>query len=168
MGRLRPADLLAGIGGAVLLGSLFLHWYGLDAGALVPFEHDNEAASFVGSQIPDITAWQAFSITDILLAAVAALALALPLVTAVARGPAKPVAFGVIASAVGPFAILLVLYRIVNQPGSNEAVAVRSGAWIGLAGAVLLTVGAWLALADERTPGAAVPQVPRRPAPRPE
>ena len=31
MGRLRPADLLAGLGGAVLAGSLFLHWYGLDA-----------------------------------------------------------------------------------------------------------------------------------------
>jgi hypothetical protein len=163
VGRLRPADVLAGIGGVVLLASLFLHWYGFDLGAV--FQPGEPTPTLTGTVVPSVTGWQAFSVTDILLAAVAVLAIALPLVTAVARGPAKPVAVAVVTTVAGFFAILLVLYRIVNQPGENSIVVVEIGAWAGLAGAVLVTVGAWLALADESTPGAVPPQVPRRPAP---
>jgi hypothetical protein len=163
VGRLRPGDVLAGIGGVVLLGSLWLHWYAIDLSGLA--DGDPLAAPILAQVAPPISAWEAFSSTDILLAAVALLAIGLTLVTAVARGPAKPVAFAVVTSAVSPLAVLLVLYRIVNPPGDNQLVAVQSGAWIGLAGAVVLTVGAWLALADESTPGAVPPQVPVRPAP---
>jgi hypothetical protein len=162
VGRLRPADVLAGIGGAVLLGSLFLDWYGFSLPGVTDGPTTAAIQPFI---VPGLTAWKAFTVTDILLAAVAVLAISLPLVTAVARGPAKPVAVGVTTTVAGAFAVLLVLYRIVNQPGDNRLVTVESGAWGGLAGAVLLTVGAWLALADECTPGAVLPQVPRRPVP---
>ena len=57
------------------------------------------------------------------------------------------------------------LFRLLDQPGSNELVAVKAGAWIGLAGAVVALVGSWLAMADDHMPGAAPPQVPVRPAP---
>jgi hypothetical protein len=162
--RLRPADVLAGIGGAVLLGSLFMKWYGFDASALAP----GVAGRLLSRSVPAVTAWQAFSITDVLLAAVALLGIAIPLVTAVSTSPAKPVALTVITSVAGTLGVLLVLYRIVDQPGDNALVAVETGAWIGLAGAVLTLVGAWLAMADESTPGAVPPQVPRRPAPPPK
>ena len=42
---------------------------------------------------------------------------------------------------------------------------IRYGAWIGLAAAVVMLAGCWGAMRDERTPGAAPPNVPRRPAP---
>jgi hypothetical protein len=58
-----------------------------------------------------------------------------------------------------------VLFRLLDQPGSNELVAVKYGAWIGLAGAVIALVGSWLAMADEHTPGAVPPQLTVRPAP---
>jgi hypothetical protein len=174
MSRLRPADVLAGIGGVVLLGSLFLKWYGFDASALtdrhvVPVaisQFAGRAARSLAAAVPSLTAWQAFSIIDVLLAAIALLAIALPIVTALARGPAKPVAFAVLTSVFGLLAVLLVLFRLVDQPGNDQLVAVKAGAYVGLAGALLTFAGGWLALADERTPGAVPPQVPRRPAPR--
>jgi hypothetical protein len=168
MGRLRPADVLAGIGGVVLLGSLSLSWYGINVGALI--RGGSPAGDGVLNVLntfstPDITGWQAFSVIDILLALAALLAIGVPVTSALARSPAKPVAFALLATVAGFLAVLLVLYRIVNQPGSNAVVTVKAGAWIGLAGAVLAFAGSWLALADDSTPGAVPPQVPRRPAP---
>jgi hypothetical protein len=148
--RLRPADVLAGAGGVVLLGSLFLHWYGF-AGA--------------GGPIHPLTAWQAFSAIDILLALIAALAIGVPITSAVARSPAKPVAFALGTSVGGFLAVLLVLFRLIDQPGNHRLVTVQAGAWVGLAGALITLVGGWLALADDHTPGAVPPRLPRRPAP---
>lgn len=164
MNRPRPADVLAGIGGLVLLGSLWLKWYGFDAGPLI------ETTGAAGTRdlqrlVPDLTAWQAFSVTDILLALFAALAIGVPVSSVLARTTAKPVAFTVLASVGGALAVLLVLFRLIDPPGSNDLVALKTGAWIGLAGAILTFLGSWLAMADDSTPGAAPPQVPIRPAP---
>jgi hypothetical protein len=157
LARVRRTDWLAGIGGLVLLGSLWLKWYGFDL--------SRGDLQLLNDRVPEITAWQAFSYTDILLAIFALLAIGVPVSSALARRPAKPVAFTVLASCGGVLAVLLVLYRIVNQPGSNDVVTVKLGAWIGLAGAILTLVGSWLAMADESAPGIAPAQVPVRPAP---
>jgi hypothetical protein len=139
MNRLRPADIVAGAGGLALLLALFLPWY------------------------EDLTAWQAFSVVDVLLALAALLAIALPVVTAVASGPAKPVAFAVLSSVGSILALLLVLWRLIDAPA--DGFGLRYGAWIGLAAALVMLGGCWGAMRDERTPGVAVPDVPRRPAP---
>ena len=168
MSKLRPADWLAGLGGLILLGSLWLKWYGPDFSGLLPKGARGAHVLVVnGAQpfAPDLTAWQAFSVLDVILALIALLAIAVPVVTAFATSPAKPVALSLLASVFCALAALLILYRIVNQPGSNALVAVKPGAWIGFAGALIACAGSWLALADERTPGAAPPQVPLRPAP---
>ncbi len=173
MNRLRPGDVVAGIGGVVLLGSLWLKWYGFDPNGLVPTTINGRPGpplaisrfTGAGRLVPDITAWQAFSVIDILLALLALLAIGVPLTSALARGPAKPIAFAVLSSLGGALAVLLVLFRIVDQPGSNALVAVKAGAWIGLAGALITFAGSWLAMADDSTPGAVPPPIPRRPAP---
>jgi hypothetical protein len=162
LSRVRSADWVAGIGGLVLFVSLWLKWYGIDGGALT----DGPTVAAIGTTpIPSITAWQAFSEIDVLLALFALPAIGVPISAALSKGPAAPVAFTVIASCASFLAVLLVLFRLLDQPGSNELVAVRYGAWIGLAGAVLAFVGSWLAMADEHTPGAVPPQLPVRPAP---
>jgi hypothetical protein len=56
-----------------------------------------------------------------------------------------------------------VLWRLIDAPG--DGLAVRYGAWLGLAAALLMLAASWAALHDERTPGAVPPDVPRRPAP---
>ncbi len=161
--RPRPGELVAALGGAVLFVSLFLHWYAVDL-AIRPAHPAGVLSTFTGT-LPQQTGWQAFTVTDILLAAYALLAIAVLIVAVTARGPAKPIGFEVVASALGGFAVLLVAYRILNQPGPNSIVEVRTGAWIGLAATAVAWGGSWLAMRDESTPGAVVPELPLRPAP---
>jgi hypothetical protein len=72
----------------------------------------------------------------------------------------------VTAAVIGPLAfVALALRALVFQPGANQVATVEYGAWIGLAGALLLTIGAWWSLADERTDAPESAYVP--PAPRP-
>jgi hypothetical protein len=162
MRRLRPADVLAGIGGLVLFGSLFLTWYGR------VFLTPGELGSSGEPRYP-VSAWRAFSVIDVVLAAIAVLAIAIPLAVALLpRRVSLPVTLAILTSVAGIVATLLVIFRLIFQPGPNALLAfvvVRPGAWVGFAGALLVTAGGWLSLADERTPGAVPPRVPRRPAP---
>jgi hypothetical protein len=144
---LRPSDWLAGIGGAVLLVSLFLPWYDVHGAP----RH--------------LTGWQAFSVIDILLAIAAVLGIALAVSTAVRRTPAVPVALGVIGVIAGALATLLVLVRVLDPPGPNELLDVAAGAWIALAAAAGLAAGCWRSIADERNRGVPDPPVEIRPAP---
>ena len=149
MRRVRAGDIVAGAAGVLLLASMFLEWYS------------------VGSREDGLSAWAAFSFVDLLLALVALLAIALAASQVLGRGPTLPVALGVITTTLGLAAALLVLYRILNQPGPNDVIGVGAGAWIGLAASVGVFLGAWLSLSDERSrpvdPPAPVPE--RRPTP---
>jgi hypothetical protein len=160
--RVRPGEVVAAIGGIALFVSLFLHWYAVNLH--VRFGPDDAPLKFVGT-LPQATGWQAFSVTDILLTLYAALAVAVLVVSVSTSGPAKSIGTAVLSSFFGFWAVLLVLYRIVNQPGPNQIVEVRAGAWIGLAAVLLAWIGSWLAMRDESTPGAVPPDVPLRPAP---
>jgi hypothetical protein len=170
MGKLRPYDLAAGLGGAVLFVSLFLHWYGFAFGGMARDEGLAQPLLIAASSA-SVTGWRSFTVIDILLAAIAVLAIAVPLVTAVTEGPAKPVAIAVLATTFTPLAVLLVVFRLIEDPFSLEvegfelSPSLQVGAWLGLAGALIAFVGSFGALKDESTPGAVLPDVPRRPAP---
>ena len=158
MRRVRAGEIVAGAGGVLLLVSLFLDWYSVSPELLF---------GALDRQLRGVDAWAAFSIVDILLALVALLSIALALSQVVGRGPALPVALGVVTTTLGLAATLLTLYRIVNQPGPNELIEVEAGAWIGLVACLAVFLGAWLALSDER-PRPADPPPPepeRRPTP---
>jgi hypothetical protein len=191
--KLRPADYVAGIGGLVLLVSLWLPWYGFDAKGLLQSDTapgwvsavPAAISQFTGSSaftsardggvidvldtfsthVPEASAWQAFSILDIVLFLIALVVIGIPITAATTTSPAKPVAFTILGTVFSALAVLLILYRIVNQPGSNAIIAVKPGAWIGLAGALIALIGSYLAMADEHTPGATPPDIPIRPAP---
>ena len=149
MRRVRAGDIVAGAAGVLLLASMFMEWYS------------------VGGREDGLSAWAAFGFVDLLLALVALLGIALALSQVVGRGPALPVALGVITTTLALAASLLLLYRILNQPGPNDAIGVSAGAWVGLAAAVAVFLGAWLSLSDERPRPAdpAPPEPQRRPTP---
>jgi len=156
--RLRAGEWIAGISGLVLLVALFLPWYGDDAGSR--------------------TGWQSLGALDVVLAVVALAALAIPVVTAVQRAPAVPLAHESLTVLVGLLALVLVLIRVLNMP--DWAAEREWGLWLGLAGTLGIVVGGLTAMRDERltrgerhtdltgVPVAAQREIETLPPPRPE
>ncbi|MEZ0294748.1 MAG: hypothetical protein ACAH82_19610 [Solirubrobacteraceae bacterium] len=149
MRRLRDGEWIALAGAVALVASLFLHWYGTEAGGA------------------EVTAWQAFGILDVVLVLLALVAVALFATQATRSSPAIPVFFSVMTIVAGLLAALLILLRIVFQPGENALVSVQPGAWLGLVAAVLILVGGWRSARVESMPGMPPPPVREMPAPAP-
>jgi hypothetical protein len=141
--RLRAGEWLAAAAAIAVPITLALPWYGARA---------RETA---------VSGFQSFAVIDVLLLLAAAVGLTLALLQATQESPTLPVAFGVVTVAAGFLATLLVLYRLVNEPGPDEFLDVRLGAWLGLAATAALTAGGWLSIANEHVRG-----VP--PGPEPE
>ena len=124
--RLRAGEWIAAAGGIVLLVSLWTPWY----------------------SEPDASAWESLAVTDVLLALLAAAAVGLWLITAVQRMPSVPIAYSAFLSGAAIIGVILVLIRVANLP---DAAGGRGwGLWLGLAGALGILAGAWLAMRDER------------------
>jgi len=145
VGRLRSGELLVGVGAVVLLVSLFLDWVGP-----------------VGQ-----SGWSSLGWLTLLVAISGILAaLWLAFATATARPVTQVVAAAVIGAVVEPLTVVVLLVRTATaQPGVDAVTSIEAGAYVGLAGAALLAIGAWWALADERTDAPESAYVP--PAPRP-
>lgn len=160
LGRLRKGEWLAAAASVALLVVSFLPWFGwqdlpADAGAA-------PAIAVIGDSA---TAWQAFAVWDVVLAAFAAMGLALAALPATRRSPAGPIAAAVLTTAVGIVLSVLLLLRVVFPPGPNELIEPRYGAWLGLLCTVGIAAGAWIAMADERTDAAEPAFVPAQPVP---
>jgi uncharacterized membrane protein len=149
MRRLRDGEWIAGAGALALLAAMFLHWYGTDL-RIVTFE---------------VTAWQAFDVLDAVLVLLALVPLALVFTQATRRSPSIPVAFSVLTALAGALAALLILYRIVNQPGPNDLVEVQAGAWLGLLAALVIAAGGWRSMRVEPVPGTSLAPIEDLPEP---
>jgi hypothetical protein len=156
MRRLRDGEWIVGAGGLALLAAMFLDWYGTTVrfGALDRFE-------------PAVNAWQAFSVLDVVLVLIALVPLALVVLQATRESPSLPVALSVLTTLAGALATLLIAYRLLNQPGPNDAVEVEAGAWIGFVAALVVTAGGWRSMRVEEVPGVPLPPIEDLPAPAP-
>ena len=122
---MRLGELVGAIGGLGLLVSGFLPWY--SAGGV------------------DATAWQAFSVTDIVLAAAAAVALSVAVCVLFGISVSYPVAGSSVATGFGFVAAVLIVIRIINPPGAGSP-SVEFGAWLGLVSAIAITIGGYLGM----------------------
>jgi hypothetical protein len=119
--RLDAGGILAALGGLALLVGLFFDWY------------------------PAGSAWTIFELVDIVLAAlaVAAIVAVLPL-----RRPGEPAAVGLVPDgwlpAIAGAALVIVMVSLINDPPAVRGASPEVGAWIALAGALLLAAGAVL------------------------
>ena len=99
---------------------------------------------------------------DVLLALLAALAIAVPVVS---RRGARPGETdrdrGRSQAPWAGSACCSVALSAARQPAARFGL----GAWLALAGALIAWIGRWLSMRDESTPGAVPPELPRRPAP---
>ena len=84
-------------------------------------------------------------------------------------GPvAQSVAASVLTATAGTLAfVALALRALVFQPGPNDLIVLRYGAWLGLLAAVVLAVGGWRAIKDERTDAPESAYTPPEPRPAP-
>jgi hypothetical protein len=139
-GRLRRGEWMAGLGAVVLLVSLFaLDWY-----------------------TGGIGGWEAHTILRWFMLLTGLAGIALWALTATQPTDAVPLGAAVVTVVIAGLTTLLVAWRVlIDQPGANALVDVDLGAWIGLASAALVAVGAWLSMRDEDR-DAPLPEIPVR------
>ena len=118
-------DLLVLVGAIVLLVSLFLNWWTGPADAI------------------SVSAWTALEIADLVLAALAIIAIVL-----VFPAPPGTEDFNRAGSAwlpwLGPIAIVIIGASLLDDPPAVNGLSIAVGAWIGLGGAIVLAVGGLL------------------------
>jgi hypothetical protein len=154
MRRIRRGEALLGVGAIALFVLLFADW----------FKGGGVTASGWSS-----LGWA----LDILLVLVILLALTTVVVTAIGVKPAIALGPGVLTTTVAIITLPIALIRVlITQPDldmglGNSAVTVQLAGYLGLLALILIVVGAWLALADERTdaPDSAYTPPPPRPVP---
>jgi hypothetical protein len=153
--RLRVGEWVLGASALLLFVALFLPWYELGEGIVTgpPDVLDAHAS-----------AWDAFTILDVLLAVGALAAIAVVVVTALEAVPAVPIATESLVTLISIVLLVLVLFRLVDAPDltfleSTDAPGARAdvvdvtreiGAWLGLLGTLGMSVGGLLAMRDER------------------
>jgi hypothetical protein len=112
---------------------------GLLVATFLPFYSDGEA---------NATAWQAFSVVDLVMGAAAIVGLSVGLVVLFRLSVSYPVAGSAVTTLLGGIALLLVAYRMVNPPGGGGELDLRIGAWLGLLFAAGVTVGGYLGMQE--------------------
>ncbi len=126
--RLRWGELLALVGAILVIVSLTEPWY------------ENAFA--------ELSAWETFGPALALLIAAAAGALTLVVSTITERSTALPVAAAVWSTLFGIVAVICALVRLLERP--DHATRLCIGAWLAFAGAILILVGSWQSMRDER------------------
>jgi len=151
--RLRRGEWMAGAGGLLLFVSLFFFkWYGASVGL-------GGGLAFEASA----NGWHTHSILRWLMLLTVVAGAALWLLTATQPTDAVPLSAAVVATVVSGVTTICLAWRVVvDEPGPNDVIDVKVGAWIGLLAAALVLVGAWLSMRDEDRDGP-LPEVPVRP-----
>jgi hypothetical protein len=148
LSKLRTGQMVAAIGGVVLLiALLFLNWYGVGGSVDTPFGDISVGADF--------GAWdgQEFlgTIANLIILAAGIAAVGLALLTATSRTVALPVAASALTAGLGIAAVVMVVMRILFQPGPNEVVDLKFGIFIALIGALAVAYGGWQSMQEEGT-----------------
>ncbi|HET8672069.1 MAG TPA: hypothetical protein VFL87_00415 [Thermoleophilaceae bacterium] len=191
--RLTKGDALAWVAGLALLIITAITWWSTILGdAARQIQHDvTVPAGPLGSDIPrtiqqqanlvangqERNLWQTSGAIDRVILVVLLAAALTAAFAAIMRVAARRYKSGFTPSAaaavLGAVGALLVLYRIVQQPGDNQVTTVKSGPWLAFVALGLLCLGASLAWEAERNgsawkddePAAAVPERAARPGP---
>jgi len=150
LARLRLGELLSGGAALALLATLFFDW------------NRDRGAEAVGVSVGTESGWTSLGVVMLLLVLIAiGLALVLVFTTAGKRPAAIPIGAAVLTTGVGIVVAIVLAVRVLFLDDS------LGGAYLGLLFTLLIPVGSWIAMADERTdaPYSAAPDLPRRPAP---
>jgi hypothetical protein len=149
--RLTTGDMIAGVGGIVLLISLFLPWYGIS------IDVANVSVSESG------TGWEALDFIDILLFLISISAIGLVAARAAGQLPAE-VPGALVLLGLGALAVLLVLFRIIDIPVDDVPDEVdlsrKIGIFIALIGSAAISYGGWRTNTESPAAGAPAARPP--------
>jgi hypothetical protein len=164
--RLRLGEWTAALGAAGLVATAFMPWFGFRAPVQQGPLGDgvlNILNTYEFSSSPwDDLGWLTIAVAVVTFTAGAWL----PIATLAARPLAQQVAAGILAAFIGTFGfVILALRLLVFQPGPNDLITLRYGAYLGLLAALLIALGGWWAIKDDRTEAPESAYTP--PAPRP-
>jgi hypothetical protein len=126
---LSSGQLVGAVSGLGLLVVSFLPWY--SAGG------------------ENATAWQAFSVIDLVIAAAAIMALSVAIVVITRLSVSYPVAGSATTALLGVIAFLCVLFRLIDPPGSGD-VSREVGVWLGLVATAGVALGGYLGMQEPR------------------
>jgi hypothetical protein len=177
--RVGRGPLIAGVAGVLLFIFMFFGWFeltGVTAG-VEGFEgtiggDELESLAEEEGQDTSASAWQSFSLIDIVLLPAAIAAIALAIAAAMGVGAQLPVPLATVATALGAVSVLLILFRIISPPdlvdafggGAPEGFDIETdvgreiGVFLGLLAAIGVTIGGWLTMQEGRAaPRAAAP-----------
>jgi len=149
--RLNQGEMIAAVSALLLLIVMFIFtWFSVDFG-----QNDLGLGASVDT---GANAWEAFDFIDIVLFVTILVAIGGALVTANAQSVNTPVAISAITTALGILSVLLILYRIIDPPGSGDipdgfdiGISRGLGVWLGLILAGGITYGGWRAMQEEGT-----------------
>jgi hypothetical protein len=171
--------MIAAACAALLFLVIWLPWFGVES-VTVP----NFAGGTTEIGGGTANAWNSFETftfppaIDFLMLLTIIVAIGLAVLTMTQRTVALPLSASVLVTFLGGLCALCVLYRILNQPGPNEVVEVKYGAYLGFLLCVGIAFGGWMSMRDEgasfgsaasriQAGMAAAAATPQRPAPPP-
>ncbi len=129
MRKLRVGEWTAVAGIGCLIAALFLPWY--------------------ESPVGNLDFWDTFGGAAVLMLAALAAACAMVLSAALEReSPALPISTAVWSVLIGLIGAIAAVVRVLERP--DHATGLCAGAWFGLSGALLILIGSWLVIRDER------------------
>jgi hypothetical protein len=149
LGKLRRGELIAAAGGLLLLIALFFFdWYSAGTSVTLPL---GTTVSVSG----DFGAWDGEGffgfLANLVILAAGVSAVGLAVLTATSRTIALPVAASAITAALGIAAVVMVLLRMLFQPGPNELVSLKFGILLALIATVIVAYGGWTSMREEGT-----------------
>jgi hypothetical protein len=167
--KLRRGELIAAVGGLLLLITLFfVDWYSAGASVTLPVGTTVSVSGNFGAW--DGEGFLGF-VANLVILAAALSAVGLAILTVTSRTIALPVAASALTTALGIAAVVMVLMRMVFQPGPNELIDLKFGILLALVAALIVTYGGWQSMKEEgATFDGARDQLQsyaRRPAPEP-
>jgi hypothetical protein len=148
LGKLRRGETIAAAGGLLLLIALFfVDWYSAGVSVTVP----GGTVSVSGDFGPWDSEGLLGFIANLVILAAAISAVGLAVLTATSRTIALPVAASAATATLGIAAVVMILLRMIFQPGPNVQVDLKFGILLALIAALIVAYGGWDSMKEEGT-----------------
>src|SRR4051794_26938347 len=124
--KVRPGQRIAAAAGVVLFIVMWFSWYGVDLDKVAGGKATRSLIAASGIDTT-ATAWQAFDWIDLLLLLTVIVAVGAAVLAASGRTVQMPAPTATLTAGIGALATLLVLYRLINEPGPDAFLNIKIG-----------------------------------------